>query len=71
MKIAKNLTKPVTVNEKNKNYLIKLVQNGPDVYPGAKILEQKNGENISLRYVDRGSIKLQIGDAVHSACMKW
>ena len=65
MKIAKNLTKPVTVNEKNKNYLIKLVQNGPDVYPGAKILEKKNGENISLRYVDRGSIKLQIGDTVH------
>ena len=65
MKIAKNLTKPITVNEKNKNYLSKLVQNGPDIYPGAKILEKKNGENISLRYVDRGSIKLQVGDIVH------
>ena len=58
-KIAMNLTKPVNVNNKNLNFLSKLVQNGPDIYPGAKILEKKNGENISLRYVDRLSIKLQ------------
>ena len=53
LKIAKNLTKPVVVNNKNKQSLLKLVQNGPNVYPGAKILERKNGENISLRYIDR------------------
>ena len=45
LKIAKNLTKPVKVNEKNRLSLLKLVQNGPDEYPGAKILERKNGEN--------------------------
>lgn len=41
MSIAKNITKPVIVNDKNKEYLLKLVQNGPDVHPGAKILERK------------------------------
>jgi DNA-directed RNA polymerase II subunit RPB1 len=65
LKIAKNLTKPVIVNNKNMNYLLKLVRNGPDIYPGAKILEKKNGENISLRYIDRESIKLEVGDKVH------
>ena len=55
-----NITKPVVVNERNKDFLLKLIQNGPEVYPGAKILEKKNGDNISLRYVDRDSIKLQM-----------
>jgi len=48
---------------------MKLVQNGPEVYPGAKILERKNGENISLRYVDRGSMRLENGDIVHRHMM--
>lgn len=65
LKIAKNLTKPITVNDLNRDFLLKLVQNGPEIYPGAKILERKNGENISLRYVDRESIVLENGDTVH------
>jgi DNA-directed RNA polymerase II subunit RPB1 len=65
LKIAKNLTKPICVTLKNKNYLRKLVLNGPDVYPGAKIYERKNGDCISLRYVDRESINLELGDIVH------
>jgi DNA-directed RNA polymerase II subunit RPB1 len=65
LKIAKNITKPVTVNDRNREYLLKLIQNGPEVYPGAKILERKNGENISLRYTDRSSIRLENGDTVH------
>lgn len=69
LKIAMNLTYPVRVSEKNMDYLLKLVQNGPDEYPGAKILEKKNGESISLRYVDRLSIQLQIGDTVHRHLM--
>ena len=69
LKIAKNLTKPIKVNDKNKKFLLKLIQNGPDNYPGAKILERKNGENISLRYVDRISIKLNNGDIVHRHMM--
>ena len=35
------------------------------IYPGAKILEKKNGVSISLGYVDRNNIKLEIGDIVH------
>jgi len=69
MKIAKNITKPVVVNDRNRDFLTKLVQNGPEVYPGAKILERKNGENISLRYVDKGSIRLENGDIVHRHMM--
>jgi DNA-directed RNA polymerase II subunit RPB1 len=65
MKIAKNITKPVTVNERNRKFLTKLIQNGPDVHPGANRLERKNGDNISLRYVDRESIVLEEGDKVH------
>mgnify|MGYP003851508307 CR=1 FL=1 len=69
MKIAMNITKPVTVNDRNRDFLMKLVQNGPEEYPGAKILERKNGENISLRYVDRLSIRLETGDIVHRHMM--
>jgi DNA-directed RNA polymerase II subunit RPB1 len=65
LKIAKNLTKPVIVNDKNRKFLLKLVRNGTDIYPGAKILEKKNGESISLRYVDKKSIRLDNGDVVH------
>ena len=69
LKIAKNITKPVVVNDKNRSFLLKLVHNGPDVHPGAKILERKNGENISLRYIDRQSINLENGDIVHRHMM--
>ena len=69
MKIAMNITKPIKVNNRNKDFLLKLVQNGPDKYPGAKILERKNGENITLRYIDRNSVKLMNGDTVHRHMM--
>jgi DNA-directed RNA polymerase II subunit RPB1 len=65
MKIAMNITKPVYVNETNIHFLTYLVKQGPDQYPGAKILEKENGDNISLRYVDRENIKLKVGDTVH------
>lgn len=68
-KIAMNITKPVVVNDLNKNFLMKLIQNGPDVWPGAKILEKQNGESITLRYLDRKSIVLQNGDIVHRHMM--
>jgi DNA-directed RNA polymerase II subunit RPB1 len=70
MKIAKNITKPVVVNKINKDYLTKLIRNGPDVWPGAKILEKRNGESITLRYyLDRNSIVLEEGDTVHRHMM--
>ena len=60
-----NLTRPVKVNSLNKNYLTKLIQNGPNVYPGAKILVKKNGDSIYLENTDRESIILEDGDIVH------
>ncbi len=69
MKVAKNITKPVKVTPGNRQFLLKLVQNGPDVHPGAKVLERINGDNISLRYIDRASIRLEIGDVVHRHMM--
>jgi DNA-directed RNA polymerase II subunit RPB1 len=70
IKIAKNLTKPVTVNKMNRGFLTKLVRNGPDVWPGAKILQKRNGDEITLRYYsDRDSIVLEIGDIVHRHMM--
>lgn len=64
-KVAMNITYPVVVNERNKNYLTKMMRNGPDVYPGAKILERSSGDSISLKYVDRETLELRIGDTVH------
>jgi DNA-directed RNA polymerase II subunit RPB1 len=70
MKIAKNITKPVIVNKMNKAFLTTLVQNGPEKWPGAKTLEKKNGESITLRYyLDRQSIVLEDGDIVHRHMM--
>jgi DNA-directed RNA polymerase beta' subunit len=69
LKIAKNITKPVVVNDMNRRFLMRLVRNGPDEYPGAKILERKGGENISLRYADRENIVLYNGDIVHRHMM--
>ena len=69
-KVAKNITKPVVVNEKNKKFLMKLIENGPNVWPGAKILEKKNnGPSISLRYASTKNIKLENGDIVHRHMM--
>ena len=65
LKIAMNITYPVIVNERNKLFLIRLVRNGPEEYPGAKVLERKSGEHISLRYIDRDSLTIQAGDIVH------
>ena len=64
-KIAKNITFPAKVNKRNIKYLTALMLNGPDVHPGANIIEKKNGESISLRYRDRKSIKLNYGDTLH------
>lgn len=69
LRVAMCLTKPVTVNDRNRKFLSKLIDNGPEVYPGAKILEKKDGSNVSLRYVDRKSIRLENGDKVHRHMM--
>ena len=65
LKIAKNITFPTCVNDRNKSFLTKLVINGPEKYPGANVLERKSGESVSLKYVDRNTITLNNGDIVH------
>ena len=67
LKIAKNLTRPIKVHKRNIGFLTRLVQHGPDVHPGAKILEKPNGDLIALRHVDREMMaaRLEIGDIVH------
>ena len=68
-KIAMNITFPAYVNERNREFLTKLVFNGPTVYPGANVLERKSGESISLKYVDRNTLNIKIGDVVHRHLM--
>jgi DNA-directed RNA polymerase II subunit RPB1 len=65
IKIARNITFPTKVNERNISYLTKLIQNGPDIHPGANVLDKKGGYSISLRHKDRNTIKLEVGDTVH------
>jgi DNA-directed RNA polymerase II subunit RPB1 len=69
IRIAKNLTKPVVVNKRNYDFCMKLVQNGPDNYPGAKTIEKKNGVSYNLRYIDRSTVSLDYGDIVHRHMM--
>ena len=69
LRVAMNITTPVVVTESNRRFLLKLVQNGPDVHPGAKTLDRHVGGTISLRYVDRMAISLEIGDVVHRHMM--
>ena len=65
-KIAKNLTFPEVVTKYNKDWLIRLVVNGPDRYPGAKSYKRaKDREVISLKHIDRSKIELVEGDIVH------
>ena len=69
LKIAKNITFPQVVNKRNMKFLKKLLLNGPNTYPGAKILEKREGDSISLQYTDRDSIELREGDIVHRHLM--
>ena len=66
IKIATNLTSPETVNTFNIDKLTKLVENGPDKWPGAKSIHKKNG-NIKITILENNqeTINLEIGDIVN------
>jgi DNA-directed RNA polymerase II subunit RPB1 len=68
IRIAKNITKPVVVNEKNYNFLKMLLINGPDVYPGAKTVV-RGVNTFSLKYMNRQNFDLKIGDIVNRHMM--
>jgi DNA-directed RNA polymerase II subunit RPB1 len=51
--IAMNLTFPEVVTNYNRDYLLQLIRNGPDVHPGAKYVIRSDNRTIDLRYVKR------------------
>ena len=65
--ICKKITFPEVVNYYNFKKLEKLIQNGPDTYPGANFIIKKNrnGEQyrLDLRYV-KNNLELLYGDVV-------
>ena len=70
LKIAMNITKRVVVNDRNRAFLLVLVRNGPDIWPGAKIIDQHiTGVSIYLKFVNRTLITLENGDVVHRHMM--
>jgi len=69
VKIATNLTFPEMVTSFNKAKLYKLIQNGPDNYPGAKTIARADGRTISLKHVNAKTIELYEGDTVHRHLM--
>jgi DNA-directed RNA polymerase II subunit RPB1 len=65
-KMAMKLIFPEPVTPLNRLRLIEMVNRGPNSYPGATILQRKNGDKIDLKYrkPDR-ELKLELGDVVH------
>lgn len=69
-----NMTFPERVNPFNMERLRKMVRNGTDKYPGARIIEKANGRKLSLKFfttennyhlLNEKALSLQIGDTVH------
>jgi DNA-directed RNA polymerase beta' subunit len=69
IKIAMNLTVPECVTQFNRSKMYKLIQNGADVYPGAKTIVRKDGRIISLKHVNTKEIVLHFGDTVNRHLM--
>ena len=61
--IAKTLTFPEVVNERNIHVMYQLIQNGPSKHPGARIVHKLDGTEIDLKYCS-DSIRLEPGDIV-------
>jgi DNA-directed RNA polymerase II subunit RPB1 len=63
--IARTLTYPETVTRYNIDKLAQLVQNGPDVHPGARYIIRPDGSRIDLRHHKRiSNITLELGSKV-------
>lgn len=70
IKIASNLTYPERVTVFNIDKLYKLIQNGPDVYPGAKtIVRSSDNRMISLKHISGKDLQLFEGDIVNRHLM--
>jgi DNA-directed RNA polymerase II subunit RPB1 len=66
IKIAMNLTYPEKVNSYNKEKLLRLIENGPNKYPGAKYLRKinENMRTIRLKGIDTSKLVIEAGDIV-------
>jgi DNA-directed RNA polymerase beta' subunit len=64
-----NLSRPERVTQFNREKLYKYVQNGTDVFPGAKSIIRKDGRMISLKHVNTKEIQLYDGDIVNRHLM--
>lgn len=63
--IAQNLTFPEVVTAFNIADMKMLVENGPEVYPGAKYIQRDDGFKVNLGYVaNRSDLQLEIGYTV-------
>ena len=69
-----NMTFPEKVNPFNIERLRKMVRNGTDKYPGARIIEKANSRKLSLKFfttennyhlLNEKALSLQVGDTVH------
>jgi len=69
IKIAINLTYPITVNRFNIEMLRKIVKNGPDKWPGAKTILKKNGNLFNIKYNADADETLELGDVVNRHLM--
>ena len=74
-KIAMNLTFPERVTRFSKDHrgnldkMYRLIQNGPNKFPGAKTIRHKDGRITSLRHVNTKEIVLHEGDIVNRHLM--
>ena len=68
IKIAVNITFPEIVNQYNIEEMKKLIQNGPDVWPGAKLVKKNNDTvtiNLKNANIEKIIDDLKYGDVVH------
>ena len=74
MDMCINMTVPERVNPFNMERLRKMVRNGSDKFPGARIVEKANGRRLSLKFftadhhrhlLEEKAQGLQVGDVVH------
>jgi DNA-directed RNA polymerase beta' subunit len=73
LSIAMTITFPEILHNYNYLKIKRLIENGPDVYPGANYIRKKSGELHDLRFakkcIENGSIKLEIGDTIERHLM--
>ena len=69
-----NMTFPEKVNPFNIERLRRMVRNGTEKYPGARIIDKANGRKLSLKFfttennyhlLNEKALSLQVGDTVH------